>query len=656
MGVKLEDIIAGLVATIIASVVALLWKKIHKRLVDQEDEPEPDDELAETPSGHPLYPDVVVEYPSGLSIAEKVDWLEKRHQALCAEARQTRETGGDYLPLQQQADELYACLCSMSFLAPQDVLDQQYVLHQCVGSGRFSVVWKAYDKHSDQLVAVKFIRYPYIRDESVVQRLKTATRLMAQCHTRRIAAVRKALSMVSLADSRKLVYYALEYVDGVSLGDYCRSNQQGNEAVIDGLLELGRCVEQAHDEGILHRDIKMENILVRPDGKIKLVDFDAVVPISDNPVYPGSGSGGSEYSAPEVLFESEKPDVRADVFSLGRVFAHVFYGRGFPNAYELNIADVIGAINTTPDVKRALKKATSVYRRSRYQSMKRFLDELERAVGESRETPPLFATVRQEKAKIKKVLYHAFLGTVALMLIARPIFTHFDMAQLSDRTVVALFQGVIGSLIWGYGITIAFLFYLIMLRRSDRQGYLSAMVVCGSGGFLAGLLVALLSVLVTNPTSLVELGWLKAQAIRDGLDVGILDRLSITIQETRMFFAFPLTGLLTGCGVGLCLNYGIAKLLSDNRLGTGVLPVPSKFDSAFSAGFSPTVKRLLLSWKAHLFLLFPVIFGYLIIFVLEPSSITEAWQEEKLCIGEGAIHYFGAVGLVSGFFHSVKAQ
>lgn len=596
-----------------------------------------------------------VSLPSGLSLVEKVEFLERSGKEARNRMLSVRAEGGDCHQQRQNCADIEACLAEMAFLEKGDEVEGRFRLLNHLGSGRVSVVWKAYDKHRDQFVALKFLRYAYLRDASVVRQFHYSVQVMAELHAANIAAVRQEVRELPTQGSSKLTYCVLEYVQGVPISEYSAQNPAHKEALIDGLLAVGHCIAGAHGKGILHRDIKPGNILVEPSGALKLVDFDAVVRLSDAGAMPNN-AGVSVYTAPEVMCEDTDPDGRADIFALGRVFCHVYYGRSLPTAYGISAADLVDQLNATPLVKHTLKKATRPRRQDRYAAMGDFLGEMREAVIQDRQKPPLWATLRQERQKINQILRHAFYGTLVLMTIARPVFAELQMVQLSDKASVAVFHGIIGSLVWSAFICIAFILYLILFRRDGFRGYLAALACCGVGGFLGGVVCATPSVFVTNPHTLACLGWITAGA------TDMAGRLESALYETQMLLAFPLTGLLTGCGVGLCLNLGIAKAMRASPRGTGVLPVPGKQFDLEGPRFSHGAGPVLLSWQAHVFLLFPVLFAYGVASALNPATpdaVTCAPvlpREMARSIGEGAVHYLGAIGLVAGFFFGVRTK
>jgi hypothetical protein len=128
-----------------------------------------------------------------------------------------------------------------------------------------------------------------------------------------------------------------------------------------------------------------------------------------------------------------------------------------------------------------------------------------------------------------------------------------------------------------------------------------------------------------------------------------------------MMLAFPLTGLLTGLGVALCLYYGIEMALQLNPQGSGILPIPAKRARRGIQPGAGILSRLLTSVRAHLFLAFPALFSFAVAFFLNPSKPPQSFgctilPNEWRSLGEGVIHYLGAIGLTIGFFWGIRTR
>jgi tRNA A-37 threonylcarbamoyl transferase component Bud32 len=646
----IENIIAGLAATFLIWLVSRLWRRSRPWIIG------PPVRLAENVAADEIPPQPRVALPDGLSLPEKVAYLERRRGETLAEAIRTRSRGSDDSGYNQDVSRIEDELAAMSFLASGDELDDRYCLHSYLGGGRISVVWKAYDRIQDRVVAIKFLRHTYVNDESVVRRFHYSARLMSEFSTVSIASVREDVR--ELVSNGKLVYYVLEHVEGERLDLYAARHPDGQAAMIDGALELGRCLADAHARGIVHRDLKPANILVQPSGALKLVDFDSVLRLGDRRIaHQDLGTFG--YSAPEVLNGVGDPDVRADIFALGRVFSYLYYGgSSLPNAYEVSVYDLIDLLNCAPVVKETLERGTAVSPEQRYNSMKAFLVDLEKAVRKDRDYAlPLVQTVKREWNKITKLLRHSFFGTFAAMIVIRPIFAHLGLVHLSDRAWVGAFHAIIGSLVWGVMIPAAFIFYLLIFGRrltSRTWQYAIASICCGFGGLFGGIIASVPSVFVTNDRTLTCLGWLTHPLVHG--------RLQTALFQTKMMLAYPLTGLFTGLGVGLCLYSGIKIALQTNTQGSGILPVPAKRPHRERQPDDGLLGRLLTSIRAHLFLAFPALFSFVVAFFLNASSPPEALNctilpnEEWRSFGEGVVHYVGAIGLTIGFFFGIRSR
>jgi hypothetical protein len=683
MSEVLTNLIAGLIATALATFLAKplwRWARRHLAPVEELKEEEPVGESASF---------ACPPFPEHLPLPERIVHLERTRDEALAAGREARARGDADTEFEECGTLAHRALHAMTFILPGDLLEDRLLLKGPLGAGRLSVVWKAYDKRDGRFVAVKFLRQTFINDESLLSRFEYTASVVRDLRGANFAAVLGDVRQLFVEGRRKVAYCVLECVEGEPLDTYAERHPDKKAALLDGLLELGRCLADAHSNGVVHRDLKPSNILVQPNGVLKVVDFDSVLRLRDRRVsHHDIGTFG--YSAPEVLSGTTDLDVRADIFALGRVFSYLYYGgRGLPSVYEKSVYDVIDLLNCAPIVKDALERATAVPLSKRHESMKTFIADLATAVQKDREEAlPFVGTLRREREKIYRLLRHSFYGTFALMILARPLAAWRGYAHLSDRHWVGGFHAIIGSLVWGVFIAGAFLLCLVLFRRRIERRWLTYLVAafcCGVGGFLGGLLVSVPSVFVTNAQTLTCLGWLSAAHTATSV------RLWEGMNVTRMMLAFPLTGLLTGIGTGLALYRGIEIALRMSPQGSGVLPVPSKRAPRAPRLGIGVCGRLLRSPVSHLMLAFPALFGFVVSFALNPaaghlgslvdgpgpsvgappSRVDGAVSPvsplvplpcgeikpnvEQRSIGEGIVHYCGAVGLVAGFFWGIPA-
>jgi hypothetical protein len=343
-------------------------------------------------------------------------------------------------------------------------------------------------------------------------------------------------------------------------------------------------------------------------------------------------------------------DARVDIFSLARVAVYILYGGPLPDPYAASNMDLIDCIYCDPAVKKILRVALSIEPGNRQCSLAEFLDQLEGAVVKSEQGARLGAVkdmIAEEHEKAHVVVRHAFLGTLFVMIVARPVIVLLHgltapslNVYLSNLPWVALFHAFIGSWVWGSLIPIGFLMYSAFLHLEGKWGYVVAAAICGLAGFIGGAVCAAPAILVTNPGTLYELGWIAA--VRDS---STKDRLHDAIMVTKMFWAFPITGLFTGLGAGFFLNAGVKELTEQSN--QHVIPVPAKAHR-FAGTTMSSFLFVFRARGAHLALLAPIVFPWVVMLAIG-AQLDSVFSS----IGEGIVHYLGALGLLVGFFYRV---
>lgn len=580
------------------------------------------------PVSHPPFPQELT------SPAERAEWLRVQGHA-------------------QALDDL-------AFLQPGDRIDD-LDLKERIRGGRTTVVWKAWDQKIGAPVAVKFLRQSLVSERSLVCQFQFAAELLSKVQNTSIVGVKGVAPPWPDEGAPLTWYYILNFCEGVPLRDFVTAHPERRTDVVLALAELARDLHRAHQSGVVFRDLTPADLMVEatpPDTSelvIRLIDFDSVAQRCAPAAHRLPATLG--FSAPEVFDTPGDVDHTADIFSLARIVAFVYNGGPLPNTYGSSAADVVKLLNCPATIKKLLGSATSPNRSERPRSMHVFGKELGEAVQLGKR-PLVFETIPHERRKIYLILAHACFGTFLMMMIARPLLTLWPGVQLSDRVPVAVFHGVIGSLMWGAWITASFLLYLIVFRSRYEARPAVAALFGAVGGLIAGLWCALPSVLVTNEKPLQCLGWIPASVLKDGT-AGTLARISVAVADTRMALAFPLTGLLTGIGVALCLHRGISIATEASSGGSGVLPVPTKDEAIPPAAVRKSLALLLGAWQSHAYLAIPFVFAFLVAPILDPAQNSVAGCNGLLprlwwrSFGEGAVHYLGSLGLVTGFFYAI---
>lgn len=200
-------------------------------------------------------------------------------------------------------------------------LDGRYEIREIIGVGGMAVVYKAYDNIDDRIVAIKILKDEYLTNEDFKRRFKNESKAIAVLSHPNIVRVYN----VSFGD--RLQYIVMEYVDGITLKEYIE--QQGvinwKEAVhFTG--QILAALQHAHDKGIVHQDIKPQNIMLLQDGTIKVTDFGiARFSRMDSNTTSENAIGSVHYISPEQA-RGEMTDDKADIYSVGVVMYEMLTG------------------------------------------------------------------------------------------------------------------------------------------------------------------------------------------------------------------------------------------------------------------------------------------------------------------------------------------
>ena len=201
-------------------------------------------------------------------------------------------------------------------------LDGRYEIIEIIGVGGMAVVYKAFDNIDNRIVAVKILKDEYIANEEFRRRFKNESKAIAVLSHPNIVKVYD----VSYGDL--LQYIVMEYVDGITLKEYIE--QQGvvdtREAVYF-VTQILRALQHAHDKGIVHRDIKPQNIMLVSDGTIKVTDFGiARFSRSETRTMNGEAIGSVHYISPEQV-KGSVTDAKTDIYSVGVVLYEMLTGK-----------------------------------------------------------------------------------------------------------------------------------------------------------------------------------------------------------------------------------------------------------------------------------------------------------------------------------------
>lgn len=201
-------------------------------------------------------------------------------------------------------------------------LDGRYEIREIIGVGGMAVVYKAYDNIDDRIVAVKILKEEFLANEEFRRRFKNESKAIAVLSHMNIVKVFD----VSYGD--RLQYIVMEYVEGITLKEYIQ--QQGvvnHREALFFVMQVLRALQHAHDKGIVHRDIKPQNILLLENGVIKVTDFGiARFFASETRTMTDSAIGSVHYISPEQA-RGDVTNDKADIYSVGVMLYEMLTGK-----------------------------------------------------------------------------------------------------------------------------------------------------------------------------------------------------------------------------------------------------------------------------------------------------------------------------------------
>src|SRR5512136_956413 len=191
-----------------------------------------------------------------------------------------------------------------------------------IGRGGMGSVYKAYDSKIREVVALKLLKPEIASDPEVIERFRNEIKLARQ------VAHRHVCRMYDIGEEWLSIYISMEYVPGEDLKSFIRRSGHLNEAKAVGLAkQIAEGLAEAHRLGVIHRDLKPQNIMIDRDGNAKIMDFGIARSLHTRGV-TGTGViiGTPEYMAPEQA-EGRDVDRRVDIYALGAIMFEMVTGR-----------------------------------------------------------------------------------------------------------------------------------------------------------------------------------------------------------------------------------------------------------------------------------------------------------------------------------------
>jgi serine/threonine-protein kinase len=247
---------------------------------------------------------------------------------------------------------------------PGEVIADRYEVQKMIGRGGMGMVYLCWDRELELPVALKTLLPQYLSSKHAVKRF-----------VREVSAARQLdhACIVKVFDARQigpLLFYTMEYVDGVSLFKWIRKKGKlGLGSTVRILSLLCHALEHAH-QFTVHRDISPDNVMVLKNGQIKLLDFGLAKLTNVQSAFTmiGVSLGKQDYMAPEQRLSAAGVDKRADIYSLGVLFYQLLSGK-LPKS-DVSLTDVVPGLPREANefVEKAMAQAAEV----RFQTAKEF--------------------------------------------------------------------------------------------------------------------------------------------------------------------------------------------------------------------------------------------------------------------------------------------
>ena len=201
-------------------------------------------------------------------------------------------------------------------------LDGRYEIMEIVGVGGMAVVYKAFDNIENKIVAVKILKDEFLANEEFKRRFKNESKAIA------VLSHPNIVKVFDVSYGEILQYIVMEHVEGITLKEYIE--QQGvvdpREAIYF-VTQILRALQHAHDKGIVHRDVKPQNIMLISDGTIKVTDFGiARFSRSETRTMTDGAIGSVHYISPEQA-KGNVTDAKTDLYSVGVMLYEMLTGR-----------------------------------------------------------------------------------------------------------------------------------------------------------------------------------------------------------------------------------------------------------------------------------------------------------------------------------------
>lgn len=201
-------------------------------------------------------------------------------------------------------------------------LNNRYTILEKIDSGGMSVVYKAKCNVLERFVAIKVLKNEFLEDKDIIHSFLKEAKSVAGLSSPNI------VNIYDVSTEENIYYIVMEYIDGKNLKTYIKEKRNlDEETAIKIIIKILEGLKLAHSKGIIHRDIKSQNIMITYDEVVKVMDFGIAKTINSDTINRGKDILGSiHYMSPEQI-KGDVVDKRTDVYSVGIVMYEMLTGK-----------------------------------------------------------------------------------------------------------------------------------------------------------------------------------------------------------------------------------------------------------------------------------------------------------------------------------------
>ena len=264
------------------------------------------------------------------------------------------------------------------------VLGKRYAVLSKIGAGGMADVYKGRDQMLNRYVAIKVLKKQYKEDENFVRKFRSEAQAAAGLIHPNI------VNVYDVGEDRGLNYMVMELVEGITLKEYIeRKGRLSHKETISIAIQMCSGIGAAHASGIIHRDIKPQNIIISKDGKVKVTDFGIAKAVTSNTVSTNA-MGSVHYTSPEQA-RGGFSDQRSDIYSIGITLFEMVTGQvPFDGETTVEVAmkhlqqEITPPSELVPDIPYSLEqiilKCTQKSSERRYESTSALIQDLKHSL------------------------------------------------------------------------------------------------------------------------------------------------------------------------------------------------------------------------------------------------------------------------------------